>query len=105
MMLVYSKLHKSNPGLLCHMADEILFYTALKEGLYLSMEKLSQELVLSITFNKSIEREELLIKKYEAYEEGLKDKELKAILNEFRKDAQEHLKMMKDKMIKLNIQG
>ena len=69
------------------------------------MEKLSQEYILSIVFKNSIEREELLLKKYDDFNNDIKDAELKDILKEFRKNSQEHVKILKDKMIKLNIQG
>jgi hypothetical protein len=68
------------------------------------MEELSQEYVLSIIFRNSIDKEELLLKKYEAYYRVIKNKELKEIVKEFKKTSQEHLKIMKDKMIKLKIQ-
>lgn len=68
------------------------------------MEEFSQEYVLSIVFRNSIDKEELLLKKYEDYYFMIKDKELKEIVKEFRKTSQEHLKVMKDKMIKLKIQ-
>lgn len=68
------------------------------------MEEFSQEYVLSIVFRNSIDKEELLLKKYEDYYSMIKNKELKEIVKEFRKTSQEHLKVMKDKMIKLKIQ-
>jgi rubrerythrin len=68
------------------------------------MEEFSQEYVLSIVFRNSIDKEELLLKKYEEYYSMIKNKDLKEIVKEFRKTSQEHLKVMKDKMIKLKIQ-
>lgn len=68
------------------------------------MEEFSQEYVLGIIFRNSIDKEELLQKKYEDYYPMIKNKELKEIVKEFRKTSQEHLKIMKDKMIKLKIQ-
>ena len=68
------------------------------------MEEFSQEYVLSIVFRNSIDKEELLLKKYDDYYEKLKNKELREILKEFNKTSQEHLKIMKEKMIKLKIQ-
>lgn len=68
------------------------------------MEEFSQEYVLSIVFRNSIEKEELLLKKYEEYYEKLKNKDLKELIKEFRKTSREHVKVMKDKMIKLKIQ-
>lgn len=68
------------------------------------MEEFSQEYVLSIVFRNSIDKEELLLKKYEEYYDNVKNKELKEIIKEFKKTSQEHLKVMKEKMIKLKIQ-
>ncbi len=69
------------------------------------MEKLSQEYILSIVFSKSVSREEMLMKKYEYIEKDIKDKELVEMLKSHKNICQEHIKMLKDKMIKLNIQG
>lgn len=69
------------------------------------MEKLSQEYVLNAAFTHSIGREELLIEKYSEYSPGVRDNELNDMLVEFIRESQEHIRMLKDKMIKLNIQG
>jgi rubrerythrin len=69
-----------------------------------TMEEFSQEYVLSIVFRNAIDKEELLLKKYEEYYSNIKNKELKEIIKEFKKTSREHLKVMKDKMIKLKIQ-
>lgn len=68
------------------------------------MQEFSQEYVLSIIFRNSINKEELLLKKYENYYGVIKNKELKEIVKEFKKTSREHLNIMKDKMIKLKIQ-
>ncbi len=68
------------------------------------MEEFSQEYVLSIVFRNSIDKEELLLKKYEDYYSKIKNKELRDVIVEFKKTSQEHLKVMKEKMIKLKIQ-
>lgn len=68
------------------------------------MEEFSQEYVLSIVFRNMIDKEELLIKKYEEYYDTIKNRELREVIKEFRKTSQEHLKVMKEKMIKLKIQ-
>lgn len=68
------------------------------------MEEFSQEYILSIVFRNSIDKEELLLKKYDEYYDMIRNKELKEVLKEFRKTSQEHLKVMKEKMIKLKIQ-
>lgn len=67
------------------------------------MEKLSQEYILSIVFNESLDREELLLKKYDEYYKNIKDKELKDIIKDFVRNSEEHIKIMKDKMIMLNV--
>lgn len=69
------------------------------------MERLYQEYILSIKFKQLIEREELLISKYKEYENSAKERELKDLIKEYEQDSQEHIKMLKDKMIKLNVQG
>lgn len=68
------------------------------------MQEFSQEYVLSIIFRNSINKEELLLKKYENYYGIIKNKELKEIVKEFKKTSRNHLNIMKDKMIKLKIQ-
>ncbi len=63
-----------------------------------------QENVVNMIFKSSLDKEELLIKKYEEYFPEIKDKYLKDMLEDFRKEAREHIRLLKDKMIKLNIQ-
>jgi len=67
------------------------------------MDKLSQEYIQTIAFRSAIDREELLIRKCHEYYEKLKDKELQRLVKEFEKTSMEHIKMLKDKMIKLSI--
>lgn len=70
------------------------------------MEQLQQEYILTIIFTHAIQRESLLIEKYNDFiSANAKNKVVKELLVDFQKEAREHLKMMKDKMIKLNIQG
>lgn len=73
------------------------------------MEKLNQEYILSIIFSNAIQREELAIIKYRRYLEQIgdrkKNQEIYSLLKEFENDAGEHIKLLKDKMIKLSIQG
>jgi len=68
------------------------------------MEQFSQEYILSIVFRNSLDKEELLTKKYDDYYSKIKNKEIREIIKEFRKTSQEHIKILKDKMIKLKIQ-
>jgi len=67
------------------------------------MDKLSQEYILNIIFNESLDREELLLKKYDNIYDNIKDKDIKNILKEFTKNSREHIDILKDKMIMLNI--
>ncbi|NLI58011.1 MAG: hypothetical protein GX387_05745 [Clostridium sp.] len=67
------------------------------------MDKLSQEYMLSIMFNESIDREQLLLKKYDDICNKIKDKEIKNMIKEFSKNSREHIDILKDKMIALNI--
>jgi hypothetical protein len=67
------------------------------------MDKLSQEYILTTVFNESIDREELLLKKYDEYYNNIKDSDLKDTIKEFKNTSKEHIKLMKDKMIMLNI--
>lgn len=60
--------------------------------------------MLSIVFRNSIDKEELLVKKYTEYYDKIKNKELKEVIKEFKKTSREHLNVMKEKMIKLKIQ-
>jgi len=69
-----------------------------------NMEQFSQEYILSIVFRNSLDKEELLTKKYDDYYSKIKNKEIREIIKEFRKTSQEHIKILKDKMIKLKIQ-
>ena len=69
------------------------------------MKKLSQEYILTIKFTRALEREELLVKKCEEYLNNLKSGDLKDMVKNFEKNALEHIRLLKDKMIKLNIQG
>lgn len=68
------------------------------------MEKLPQEFIQSLTFIKALEREELLIKKYEDYMAVLKDKELRDLFKDFMRTSQDHIKLLKEKMNKLKVQ-
>ncbi|HOM03289.1 MAG TPA: hypothetical protein PLH43_10740 [Acetivibrio sp.] len=67
------------------------------------MERLSQQYILNIAFTEAINREELLLKKYENYCKEAKDKELKKILRDFSQTSRDHIKMINDKMILLSI--
>lgn len=67
------------------------------------MDKLSHEYILNIVFNESLDREQFLLKKYDSIYKNIKDRDIKDTVKEFIKNSREHIKMLKDKMIMLNI--
>ena len=71
----------------------------------LCLKRVSQEYILTIKFTRAVEREELLVIKCDEYLESLKRGDLTDMVKSFRKNAQEHIRLLKDTMIKLNIQG
>jgi hypothetical protein len=71
----------------------------------LCLKRVSQEYILTIKFTRAVEREELLVIKCDEYLESLKRGDLTDMVKRFRKNAQEHIRLLKDTMIKLNIQG
>lgn len=68
------------------------------------MDKISHEYILNIVFNESLDREQFLLKKYDNIYKNVKEKDIKDMVNEFIKNSREHIDMLKDKMIMLNIQ-
>lgn len=60
---------------------------------------------MDTAFILSVEREELLLKKYSEAIEGLDNKELKKDIKEFKKTSKEHVKLIKDLMIQLNLKS
>lgn len=69
------------------------------------MKKLSQEQLMDVSFTLSIDREEILLKKYQDCMGRINTKEIKDIIKEFKKTSREHIKLIKDLMIKVNLQG
>ncbi|WP_027338858.1 hypothetical protein [Halonatronum saccharophilum] len=69
------------------------------------MQKLSAEYILVIYFKKALEKEELLIEKYDEYYPDIQNDELKDIIKEFKKTSQEHISFIKDKIIKLGLES
>ncbi|SHK04641.1 hypothetical protein [Paramaledivibacter caminithermalis] len=69
------------------------------------MKKPSQEQLMDIAFILSVDREELLLKKYSDYIKYISNKEIKNMIKEFKKTSKEHIKLIKDLTIKLNLQG
>jgi len=68
------------------------------------MEKLSQGNLLSLTFSNMLGREELLSAKCLEYSSKVNNLELKDMFEEYKTLAQEHIKIMQGKMLKLNIE-
>ena len=69
------------------------------------MRRLSQEHLMDTAFTLSLQREELLLKKYSEYVDQIENKELKNMVKNFKKVSKEHIKVIKDLMIKLNFKG
>ncbi len=69
------------------------------------MRRLSQEHLMDTAFTLSLQREELLLKKYSEYIDQIENKELKNMVKNFKKVSKEHIKVIKDLMIKLNFKG
>ncbi|MFZ5966895.1 MAG: hypothetical protein ACOYVK_06945 [Bacillota bacterium] len=69
------------------------------------MKQISQKHLMDTTFARSIQREELLMKKYEDYYELIENKELKALLKEFKKNAKDHLRLINEMIANMNLQG
>ncbi|MCG8540054.1 MAG: hypothetical protein MJA82_08965 [Clostridia bacterium] len=69
------------------------------------MRRLSQEHLMDTAFTLSLQREELLLKKYSEYIDQIDNKELKNMVKNFKKVSKEHIKVIKDLMIKLNFKG
>lgn len=73
------------------------------------MEKISESHLLNMVFNDLVNREELLIKKYKSYLEDLKldkskNKLLLDLLKDYKQECRGHIDILKDKMIKLNLE-
>lgn len=69
------------------------------------MKKVPEEYMLTLVFKKSVDREELLCSKYQYYNRHIKSDETKDLLNDCEKLSRDHINLLKDEMIKLNIQG
>lgn len=67
------------------------------------MDKLSQEYILITSFSSALDMEELLIRKCNHYIDEVKDESLKNLVNDLKTECQGHIKLLKDKMLKLNI--
>lgn len=69
------------------------------------MKELTQEHIFSIAFRNSLDREQQLISKYQKYLNETKNEDVKNMMKEFEKKSNEHIFLLKDKMLKLNLQG
>ncbi len=68
------------------------------------MSKLRQEDLLAFYFSRSLQLEDVLMKKYEVPKKMLNDKVLEQMIKAFRKNCKEHMKDLTDKMKRLGIQ-
>ncbi len=68
------------------------------------MSKLRQEDILAFYFARSLQLEDLLLKKYELPKKMLKDKIIEQMIKDFKKNSREHIKDLNDKINRLGIQ-
>jgi len=66
--------------------------------------KVQQEDMLSFYFNRSLRLEDILLKKNEQYKKLAKDQIIRDLMDDFRKNSNEHIKTLNDRMKKLGIQ-
>ncbi|MCT4562842.1 MAG: hypothetical protein N4A68_00730 [Maledivibacter sp.] len=69
------------------------------------MKKLSQQNLMDTAFILSVEHEELLLKKYTEAMDNIDNKRLKKEIKELKETSKEHVKLIKDLMIQLNLQS
>lgn len=67
------------------------------------MEDIAQDAIIRNTLISSIDREELLLKKYDEYNSFINDKEIKEMMNEFKIISRQHIDLLKGKLQKLDI--
>ncbi|MGE5415351.1 MAG: hypothetical protein ACM3UZ_01035 [Acidobacteriota bacterium] len=67
------------------------------------MTNRSEVAIMRQSLVNSMDREELLLKKYEEYYE-IENKDLRELLKEFRETARDHLDLLRDKLQKLDQQ-
>ncbi|MGE5405690.1 MAG: hypothetical protein ACM3PP_12210 [Candidatus Saccharibacteria bacterium] len=67
------------------------------------MTSLTEDAIVRQSLLLSIEREELLLKKYEKYHE-IENEDLRELLKEFRETACDHMDILREKMRKLDQQ-
>ncbi|HAN10314.1 MAG TPA: hypothetical protein DCP90_06855 [Clostridiales bacterium] len=69
------------------------------------MQTVLQQNIEEIAFKLAIERENLLIKKYNHYYKEIKNDDIKDMIMEFENTSREHIKTVLSVMEKLNPQG
>lgn len=62
------------------------------------MENISQNAIIKQSLLNSIDREDLLMKKYEGYKPLINDYDTNELLNEFQETAREHMDLLKGKL-------
>ncbi len=67
------------------------------------MENNAQDSIMKQSLLNAMEREKLLIKKYDEYSPYIKDDETKELLKEFQENAGEHIDLIKEKLRILEI--
>lgn len=67
------------------------------------MANISQDTIIKQSLINSINREELLLKKYDGYHSYIEDNDTKELLKEFQETSQEHISLLKGKLQKLDI--
>ncbi len=65
--------------------------------------KISNKYLLINTFKRALEREELYNKKYSEYYKEVDNKVPKQMIKNYKKISKDHIKMLKDLMITLNL--
>jgi hypothetical protein len=68
------------------------------------LSKIRQEHMLTFYFNRSIQLEDLLTKKYDLPKKMLRDNLIEQTIKDFRKNNREHIRDLADKMNRLGIQ-
>lgn len=67
------------------------------------MKNINNEILIQEQLLNSIEREELLLKKYDEYNPNIEDYEIKELIKEFKETAHEHIDLLKSNLQKFSI--
>lgn len=68
------------------------------------MKKVPLEYTVILAFENALEQEELLLRKYDDYLYALESDTLKDMIREFQKYAHEHVKLIHEKIVQMNLQ-